>query len=110
MAARLQGSFRDPAGHIFVSNNVIYRRIDSPGRAAYEQLMTSGLFHDDVMVSDYAASRNLFGQGKAAMFLMGSWELGLGTDKGFAEEFRANVDAFKFPTVKDGKGGVSLVQ
>jgi raffinose/stachyose/melibiose transport system substrate-binding protein len=71
-----------------------------------QQLVTSGLFHDDVMVSDYGASRNLFGQGKAAMFLMGSWELGLGTDKGFSAEFRANVDAFKFPTVKDGKGGV----
>jgi raffinose/stachyose/melibiose transport system substrate-binding protein len=58
------------------------------------------------MVSDYGAARNLFGQGKAAMFLMGSWELGLGTDKAFSAEFRASVDAFKFPTVKNGKGGI----
>jgi raffinose/stachyose/melibiose transport system substrate-binding protein len=71
-----------------------------------QQLVKSGLFQDDLMVSDYGAARNLFGQGKAAMFLMGSWELGLGTDKAFSADFRASVDAFKFPAVKGGKGGI----
>jgi raffinose/stachyose/melibiose transport system substrate-binding protein len=71
-----------------------------------QHLATSGLFQDDLMVSDYAAARNLFGQGKAAMFLMGSWELGLGADKAFSAEFRASVDAFKFPAVKAGKGSI----
>jgi raffinose/stachyose/melibiose transport system substrate-binding protein len=70
-----------------------------------QKLVKSGLFQDDLMVSDYGAARNLFGQGKAAMFLMGSWELGLGADKAFSPEFRDSVDAFKFPTVKGGKGG-----
>jgi raffinose/stachyose/melibiose transport system substrate-binding protein len=70
-----------------------------------QNMLKSGLFQEDVMVSDYGAARNLFGQGKAAMYLMGSWELGLATDKSFSEEFRANVDAFKFPTVAGGKGG-----
>jgi raffinose/stachyose/melibiose transport system substrate-binding protein len=64
----------------------------------------TGLFQEDLMVSDYGASRNLFGQGKAAMYLMGSWELGLGSDTGFSDEFRANVDAFKFPVLKSGRG------
>ena len=36
------------------------------------------------MVSDYGASRNLFGQGKAAMYLMGSWEMGLAADTNFS--------------------------
>lgn len=71
-----------------------------------QHLVTSGLFQDDLMVSDYGAARNLFGQGKAAMFLMGSWELGLGTDKTFSAEFRASVDAFKFPALKNGKGAI----
>jgi raffinose/stachyose/melibiose transport system substrate-binding protein len=70
-----------------------------------QKLVKSGLFQEDLMVSDYGAARNLFGQGKAAMFLMGSWELGLGADKAFSAEFRANVDVFKFPTVNRGKGG-----
>jgi raffinose/stachyose/melibiose transport system substrate-binding protein len=71
-----------------------------------QQLVKSGLFQDDLMVSDYGAARNLFGQGKAAMFLMGSWELGLGADQAFSAEFRANVDAMKFPSVKGGKGQI----
>jgi raffinose/stachyose/melibiose transport system substrate-binding protein len=69
------------------------------------RMFKAGLFQDDLMTSDYGAARNLFGQGRAAMYLMGSWELGLGTDKTFSEEFRANVDAFKFPRVAGGKGG-----
>lgn len=75
-------------------------------RAAAElkKLATSGLFQEDLDVSDYGAARNLFGQEKAAMFLMGSWELGLGTDNSFSEDFRANVDAFKFPLLAGGKG------
>src|SRR6266545_2608358 len=69
-----------------------------------QRLVKSGLFQEDVMVSDYGAARNLFGQGKAAMYLMGSWELGLGADKAFSADFRASVDVFKFPTLKNGKG------
>jgi len=68
------------------------------------RMVKGGLFQDDLMVSDYGAARNLFGQGRAAMYLMGSWELGLGADKTFSDEFRANVDAFKFPLVASGKG------
>lgn len=69
-----------------------------------QRMVKSGLFQEDLMVSDYGAARNLFGQGKAAMYLMGSWELGLGTGNTFSADFRANVDVFKFPTVAGGKG------
>jgi raffinose/stachyose/melibiose transport system substrate-binding protein len=74
------------------------------GARQYLTLVQSGLFQDDLMVSDYGASRNLFGQGKAAMYLMGPWEMGLATDTNFSDEFRNNVDAFKFPVLKNGKG------
>lgn len=70
------------------------------------RMIKAGLFQDDLMVSDYGAARNLFGQGRAAMYLMGSWELGLGADKTFSDAFRTNVDAFKFPLVAGGKGKV----
>jgi raffinose/stachyose/melibiose transport system substrate-binding protein len=70
------------------------------------RMIKAGLFQDDVMVTDYGAARNLFGQGRAAMYLMGSWELGLGADKTFSDAFRSNVDAFKFPLVAGGKGKV----
>jgi raffinose/stachyose/melibiose transport system substrate-binding protein len=70
------------------------------------RMIKAGLFQDDLMVSDYGAARNLFGQGRAAMYLMGSWELGLGADKTFSDGFRASVDAFRFPLVAGGKGKV----
>ena len=70
------------------------------------RMIKAGLFQDDLMVSDYGAARNLFGQGRAAMYLMGSWELGLGADKTFSTEFRTQVDAFKFPLVAGGKGKI----
>jgi raffinose/stachyose/melibiose transport system substrate-binding protein len=70
------------------------------------RMVKAGLFQDDLMVSDYGAARNLFGQGRAAMYIMGSWELGLGADKTFSPEFRANVDAFKFPLLAGGKGKI----
>lgn len=69
-----------------------------------QKMVTSGLFPEDLMVSDYGASRNLFGQGKAAMYIMGTWEIGLASDQNFSQEFRDNVDAFKFPVLKNGKG------
>jgi len=82
---------------------------DAPFVAAAKELqdlVKAGLFNSDVMVNDYGQSRNLFGQGKAAMYLMGPWEMGLATDANFSQEFRDNVDAFKFPTIKGGKGDI----
>jgi raffinose/stachyose/melibiose transport system substrate-binding protein len=78
--------------------------------AELQNMVKAGVFNEDLMVSDYGAARNLFGQGKAAMYLMGSWELGLGADKTFSDEFRANVDAFKFPVIKGGKGKIDDLQ
>jgi raffinose/stachyose/melibiose transport system substrate-binding protein len=74
------------------------------GARQYVKFVQSGLFAEDLMVSDYGAARNLFGQGQAAMFIMGSWEMGLAADTNFSQEFRDNVDAFKFPVLKNGKG------
>ena len=42
--ARLPGSFRDPAGHVFVSDGTLYRQIEPAGREAYDRLMQSGLY------------------------------------------------------------------
>jgi len=76
------------------------------GARQYVKFVQSGLFSDDVVVSDYGAARNLFGQGRAAMYVMGPWEMGLATDTNFSDEFKANVDVFKFPVLKNGKGKV----
>lgn len=41
---RVPSSFRDPSGHLFVRDGVIYRQINHVYREDYEALMTSGLY------------------------------------------------------------------
>lgn len=72
----------------------------------FKEMVDAGVFQNDLLTSDYGAARNLFGQEKAAMYLMGAWEMGLGTDTAFSEHFRNNVGVFKFPALRDGKGTV----
>src|SRR5262245_45979682 len=49
-ATRLPGSFRDPAGHVFIADGTLYRHISPVGRDAYHRLMQSGLYN--ALVSD----------------------------------------------------------
>jgi raffinose/stachyose/melibiose transport system substrate-binding protein len=49
-----------------------------------------------------------FLNGKAAMYLMGTWELpNFTTNDDIPKEFRDNVGFFKFPTVEGGKGDIN---
>ena len=73
----------------------------------FKEMVDAGVFQDDLLTNDYGAARNLFGQEKAAMFFMGAWEMGLGTDTAFSEHFRSNVGVIKFPLLKDGKGKIN---
>lgn len=43
MTDRIAASFRDPAGHLFVRDDTLYRLVTEAGRADYELLMASGL-------------------------------------------------------------------
>ena len=43
-AARVGGSFRDPAAFVFTRDGVLYRQVNEPGREAYDALMRSGLY------------------------------------------------------------------
>jgi raffinose/stachyose/melibiose transport system substrate-binding protein len=75
----------------------------------FKELVDAKVFQDDLLTSDYGASRNLFGQEKAAMYLMGSWEMGLATDGAFSDSFKKNVRVMKFPVLNAGKGINDLV-
>ncbi|MFB9328850.1 extracellular solute-binding protein [Paenibacillus aurantiacus] len=48
-----------------------------------------------------------FLNGKAAMYLMGTWELpNFTTNESIPQEFRDSVGFFKFPTIEGGKGNI----
>jgi raffinose/stachyose/melibiose transport system substrate-binding protein len=68
-----------------------------------QELAKMKAFADGYLTADYGAARNLFGQGQAAMYMMGNWESGLATDENFSEEFRNNVGAFAYPASANGK-------
>ncbi|HOJ98906.1 MAG TPA: extracellular solute-binding protein [Termitinemataceae bacterium] len=75
-----------------------------------QNLVKAGVFQADLITTDYGAARNLFGQERAAMYLMGSWEMSLATDPNFPQTFRDNLDVIKFPVVTGGKGKADDLQ
>lgn len=69
-----------------------------------KQLTDVKMFQDAYMTADYGASQNLFTQGKAAMWYMGSWEAGMATNDKLPDTFRQNLGVIKFPVIDGGKG------
>ncbi|RXZ84883.1 extracellular solute-binding protein [Paenibacillaceae bacterium] len=79
---------------------------DADFLAAAQSILELGgakAFADGFLTADYGTSRNLFGQGQAAMFIMGNWEAGLATDENFPPEFRDNVSAIPYPSGDKGQ-------
>ncbi|WP_256761873.1 ABC transporter substrate-binding protein [Cohnella sp. WQ 127256] len=68
-----------------------------------QELAANKALADGFLTADYGTSRNLFGQGQAAMFVMGNWEAGMATDENFPEEVRKNIGAISYPTSDKGK-------
>ncbi|MDF9841211.1 MULTISPECIES: extracellular solute-binding protein [unclassified Paenibacillus] len=66
---------------------------------AFQQLVQAGAFPDGATSIDANAGGNIFKSGKAAMWVIGSWETGA-ID---ASSVAGKVGAFQFPTV-NGKG------
>lgn len=69
-----------------------------------KELMDVKGFQSSFVTADYGSANNLFAQGKAAMYYMGSWEIGMDKNKDFSDNFKKNVDVIKFPVTSNGKG------
>lgn len=64
----------------------------------------AGLFQNGFDTQDYGTAQNLFTNGQAAMFYMGSWEASMALNEDIPQEIRDNIRVFTMPTVADGKG------
>ncbi|MEK0314743.1 ABC transporter substrate-binding protein [Cohnella sp. 56] len=84
------GSFKDPAA--------------VKAAETIQSWIKAGAFGNGFLNQDYGAARNMFGQGKAAMFMMGEWEMGMAADENFPQEVRDNIGAFPFPALEGGQG------
>ena len=65
----------------------------------------AGMFQTGYDSQDYGTAMNLFTNGQAAMFSMGSWECSMALNYDIEQEIRENIRAFTLPTVEGGKGG-----
>lgn len=63
----------------------------------------AGLFQNGYDSQDYGTAMNLFTNGQAAMFYMGSWETSMATNEDIPEEIRTNIRVFTMPVVEGGK-------
>lgn len=67
----------------------------------------AGMFQVGYDAQDYGTTMNLFTNGQAAMYAMGSWDCSMALNEDIAPEIRDNIRAFTLPVVKDGKGGAN---
>jgi len=64
-----------------------------------------GLFQTGFETTDYGTAKNLFANGQAAMFYMGSWEMSMATNEDIPAEIRDNIRVFTMPVIDGGQGG-----
>lgn len=67
----------------------------------------AGAFQNGYESQDYGTTKNLFVNGKAAMFCMGSWDCSMVLNEDISPEIRNNIRAFTMPVVEGGKGGAN---
>lgn len=67
----------------------------------------AGLFQTGYDSQDYATSQNLFTNGQAAMWYMGSWETAMATNEDIEEDIRNNIGVFTMPVVEGGKASAT---
>jgi len=69
-----------------------------------QEMTDNKMFQDSYLSADYGGAVNLFGQERAAMYYMGSWEVGLATSDAYTETFNENVAVMPVPAFENGKG------
>ena len=67
----------------------------------------AGMFQVGYDSQDYGTTMNLFTNGEAAMYCMGSWDCSMALNEDIAPEIRDNIRAFTMPVVDGGKGGAN---
>ena len=72
--------------------------------ALVAQAGTRGLWQNGYDSQDYGTAMNLFTNGQAAMFYMGSWEASMALNEDIPQEVRDNIRVFTMPIVEGAAG------
>lgn len=65
------------------------------------ELADNDFFQKGYLTADYSTAQNLFLQGEAAMYYIGSWELGMASREDFPEEVTKNLRGTYFPIIAE---------
>lgn len=94
-----------------VSNAIATGDFSAPEMQEATQILVdsaaAGMFQTGFDSQDYGTAMNLFTNGQAAMFSMGSWETSMALNEDIPEEIRTNIRVFTLPVVDGGKAGVN---
>lgn len=94
-----------------ISNAVATGDFTAPEIKEATQLLVAaaqaGAFQTGYDTQDYGTTQNLFTNGQAAMYAMGSWDCSMALNEDIPEEIRTNIRAFTLPPLADGKGGAN---
>ena len=72
-----------------------------------KQAADAGLFQNGYDSQDYGTAMNLFTNGQAAMFYMGSWESSMALNPDIPDDVKNNIRAFTMPVVEGGKASAT---
>ena len=104
---RFTGDFSNTYNAIDRRNGVKYTDREFVQAASYIQdMVKAGVFVPNLTTSDYGDAQNQFVQERAAIYMMGSWEMGQATNPVNSQSFRDNLDVIKFPAIRGGRGTV----
>ena len=105
IAQRINGDFTRNYNAIDRKNGVKFTDPDFVQAAAFiQRLVAAGVFNSNLTTADYGNAQNQFIQGRAAIYMMGSWEMGMATNASFDQSFRDSLDVIKFPVIQGGLG------
>ncbi len=69
-----------------------------------KETVDAGLFQNGYDSQDYGTAQNLFTNGQAAMYYMGSWDASMALNEDIPEEVRTNIRMFTMPVIDGGVG------
>ncbi|MDO4274250.1 MAG: extracellular solute-binding protein [Eubacteriales bacterium] len=75
----------------------------------YKELVDMGMFQSSWTADDAPTAKNLFQQGKAAMYYTGTWENSLSTEENTPDELKENLRVISFPSVAGKDSHTSLM-
>lgn len=94
-----------------IANAIANGDFSDPLFAEASQLLAdtaaAGVFQTGFDSQDYGTAQNLFTNGQAAMFYMGSWETSMALNEDIPEDVRNNIRVFVMPAVEGGSAAAT---